>query len=341
MSALCSLLGIDIPILQAPTGSVAGPELAAAVSGAGALGSLGLTWTSETDAADSLRSIRRSTHRPFLVNYALAFEPRTLDLALDLGAPVVSFSWGEPGALIDRVHATGALVGVQVANAEGARNALGSGADFLICQGVEAGGHVQSTRALRDVLAQVARVAGNRAPLVAAGGIATGQEIADALRAGASGVMLGTRFVATRESRAHLDYKRRLLEAGEGATALTICFDGGWPHAPHRVLRGATLEMWEAAGCPPPGSRPGEGEVIGHAAGGEPLLRYEDTAPRAGMSADAGAMALYAGMGVGGVTDLPGAAELAHRLWREASAYLSRDGGTEQTACHPGRNELE
>jgi nitronate monooxygenase len=333
MSSLCSLLGIVVPIIQAPTGSVAGPELAAAVSQAGGLGSLGVTWASESDLSYAMRSVKRATNLPFMVNYALSFDPSTLDLALQLGAPVVSFSWGSPDVLVERVNMSGALVGVQVANAGGAKRALDSGADFLICQGLEAGGHVQSTRPLYDVLESVRSVAGTEVPLVAAGGLATGKDIADAIRAGADGVMIGTRFVATQESRAHEVYKQLLVEAGEASTALTVCFDGGWPHAPHRALRNSTLEAWETAGCPPPGTRPGEGDVLGHTEAGSSLLRYEDTAPRKGMEADAEAMALYAGTGVARIAELPNASDLVRSLWGEAQSLLGQNGA-------PGRIRL-
>ena len=324
-SPLCSLLGIDIPILQAPTGSVAGPELAAAVSGAGGLGSLGVTWTAEAETIAHIRTIRVATARPFMLNYALSFEPVTLCAALEAGTPVVSFSWGQPGELLSLVHGYGAKTGVQVSTATGARTALESGADFLICQGIEAGGHVQSTHPLTHALSQVLAAANGAAPVVAAGGICDARGIAEALRAGADGVMLGTRFVATRESRAHPDYKRLLVEAGDSATGLTICFDGGWPHAPHRVLRNSTLDAWESAGCPPPGRRPGEGDRLGTTAGGSGVYRYEDTAPREGMAVNAEAMALYAGTGVWSIQDLPRAGEMVRRLWREATELLSAE----------------
>src|SRR6185295_610730 len=115
----------------------------------------------------------------------------------------------------------------------------------------EAGGHVQSTRDLIPLLEAV--LSQNKdIPVVAAGGIADGAGIAKALRSGADGVMLGTRFVATRESRAHEIYKQRILQSRGDDTAITVCFDGGWHHAPHRGLRNQTLDLCEAAGSPPP-----------------------------------------------------------------------------------------
>ena len=306
-----------LPIWQAPTGSVAGPELCAAVSLAGGMGAMGLTWTAPEAAAEAVRRVRAAVGgAPFLGNFALAFPPDALSAALEAGLPVVAFSWGDPSPWLSLCRAHGAAVGAQVANLAGARAMAALGVDFLVAQGVEAGGHVQSTTALFDLLPEVAALG---LPVVAAGGLATGADVRRALDLGAAGAMLGTRFVATRESRAHAAYKAALVAGRE--TALTLAFDGGWPFAPHRVLRNATLEAWEAAGCPPPGARPGEGETLGHAPGG-PILRYEDAAPREGFTGDVGAMCLYAGAGVARIEDLPSAGDLVRRLAREAGIVV-------------------
>src|SRR5438874_8187739 len=112
------------------------------------MGAMALTWTAPEVAAEQVRQVRAVTERPFLVNFALAFPPTSLPAALEAGAPVVSFSWGDPAPYVAPVRAAGALFGVQVTNAAGAKRALALGADFLICQGLEAGGHVQSTTPL-------------------------------------------------------------------------------------------------------------------------------------------------------------------------------------------------
>lgn len=316
MTSLRARLGIDIPILCAPAGSIAGPELAAAVSRAGGLGAMGLTWTAPETAAAWVRHVKGATDRPFQVNFALAFAPAALDAVLDAGVPVVTFSWGDPAPYLERVRMAGARIGVQVTNASGARRAADLGADFLICQGTEAGGHVQSSTPLLDLLPSVIAAAGD-VTVVAAGGIADAASIACILALGAQGAVLGTRFVATRESRAHDDYKRLLIAATASDTVLTTCFDIGWPQAPHRVLRNSTFETWEAQGCPPSGQRPGERDAVAQASSGASILRYEDTAPQQGMTGDIEAMCLYAGMGVGAVTDIPAAGDLVKRLWAE------------------------
>ncbi len=281
--ALARLLGIEIPLIQAPTGSIATPELAAAVSNAGGLGSLGLTWMAEEDAIAAVRRLRSLTTRPFMVNFVLAFPPKALPAILAARVPIVSLSWGLDATAIREIRKSGAICLVQAGSARGAEAALEAGAHAVILQGVAAGGHVRSTSPLRMLLSEVAASLPN-ALLIAAGGIATGADIRMALSRGAGGAMLGTRFVATQESAAHPDYKMRLLRAKAADTSLTICFSGGWSQAPHRVLRNQTIEEWEAAGFPPEGIRPGEGDVVARTVNGLPIFRYEDTAPRIGMT---------------------------------------------------------
>ena len=314
--------GLRVPIVQAPTGSIAGPELAIAVAEAGGMGALALTWTEPEQAAQYVQQVLQATKGAFLVNFALAFAPRCLNAVLEAGANIVSFSWGDPTPFLPQVRQFGAKWGVQVTNVAGAKRALELGASFLICQGIEAGGHVQSTTALYDLLPRIVEIAESAGgvPVLAAGGLATGSDIAQVLRMGAGGAVLGTRFVATQESRAHDIYKQMLVQAKSGETALTVCFDGGWPQAMHRVLRNTTLEKWEAAGSPASGQRPGENEKVGATANGEPILRYEDTAPRQGFTGDMEAMCLYAGTGCGQINAVLTVSELMRQLWAECAA---------------------
>ena len=320
-SAFSAEFGLRYPIVQAPTGSIAGPQLATAVCETGAMGAMALTWTEPGAAAELVREVLDRTVTPFLVNFALAFPPSSLPAALKAGAPIVTFSWGDPSDYVALVRSFGARLGIQVTNAEGVRNARRHRPDLLDCQGTEAGGHVQATRGLETVLPEVLAAA-DGVPVIAAGGIGDGAAMARALRMGASAVMLGTRFVATQESSAHSEYKRLLVQATTDDTALTVCFDGGWPYAAHRVLRNSTLEVWEGAGCPPSGQRPGEGERVATTAAGEPILRYEDTAPRDGFRGDIAAMCCYAGTSCASIHDLPSASDLVPRLWKECLSEL-------------------
>jgi nitronate monooxygenase len=314
--SLLEVLGIDVPLLQAPIGACAVPALVAAVGEAGALGTLACTWTPPAGLAAVVARVRELSSRPFAANLVLWFQADAhLDALLALAVPVVTFSWGQPGsARIARCHEAGARVLVQVGSADGAREAVDDGADALIAQGLEAGGHVQSTTPLADLLPAVVELAGTT-PVIATGGLADRDDIARTQAHGAAGAMLGTSFVATAESAAHPEYKAALVHAGERATALTVCFDGGWPRAPHRVLRNATLERWEAAGCPAPGRRPAEDAPPALRAG-VPIARYDDAPPLAGDVGDVGEMCLYAGEGCDAIDDVPSAAELVDRLAR-------------------------
>jgi nitronate monooxygenase len=305
------------PIWCAPTGSIAGPELCAAVAKAGGVGAMGLTWTDPKTASHWVQSVQNAAPEGlFQVNFALAFPPVALDAVIEAGVPMVTFSWGDPTPYLGLLDAYNIRVGVQVTSLLGARKMRDVGADFLICQGIEAGGHVQSTTPLDHLLEQIQQ-ANLGLPIIAAGGISTREQIAMVRQNYPSviGVMMGTRFVATQESRAHLHYKQALIAATDAtSTSLTICFDGGWPYAAHRVLRNSTVGNWEAAGSPPVGSRPDEGETIAYTDNNLPIFRYEDTAPRVGMQGDLEAMCLYAGCGVGDITDIPTAAEVIKRL---------------------------
>jgi len=313
-SSFMTRFGLRYPIMQAPYG---GPALAAAISNAGALGTVSL-WVGNEDAArERVTALRAMTPHPFAVNYVLTFEPQSLPAALDAGAPIVHFSWGLPSsAMIAAVHERGAAFGVQVATVDGARAAVDLGAAYLVCQGIEAGGHVQSSTPLFELLPRIVSEA-KETPVLAAGGISHGRHLRAALRAGASGALIGTRFVASQESLAHPEYKDAIVRATASDTALSICFQDGWPGAIHRTLRNATLARWETAGCPPVGERPGEGDILARRPDGTTVARYHFASPQVGVEGHVTELALYAGAGVGDVTDLLPAGELVRRLWAE------------------------
>jgi nitronate monooxygenase len=293
--------------MQAPLGRGAAARLATEVSQAGGLGTLGASWTEPAILREQIRSITRVTDRPFCVNLVLDFEQdERLEVAVEERAPCVSFSFGLRPQLIARARAGGARVLVQVASADDARAAAAAGADALIVQGVEAGGHVQSVVGLLPLLAEVRRAVS--LPLLAAGGIGDPASARAALAAGAVAVVMGTRFVASDECNAHPRYKAALLEAEARDTVLTPLFDVGWP-APHRVLRNSTYERWEAAGSPRSGERPGEGEEVARG-----ILRYAVNVPISSIEGDIEPMAMYAGQGVGAITAVEPAAAIVERF---------------------------
>ena len=156
-SALMAAFGLRYPIFCAGFGLSATPELAIAVSNGGGMGALG---TGSAASADMVRErvsrTKSGTSRPFAVNYLLAFDPVTIPVALDAGAPIIQFAWGIPATEnISAIRTAGAKMAIQVSSVVGARRALNVRADYLICQGTEAGGHVQSTKALYEVLPAV------------------------------------------------------------------------------------------------------------------------------------------------------------------------------------------
>jgi nitronate monooxygenase len=308
---LCELLGIEQPIVQAPMASV--PELAAAVSNAGALGMVALTWSSP--AGDPVRETAALTDRPFGGNLILASDQhRHLDEALEAGLRIVSLFFGDPTGYVEQVHDAGGVVLHTVGSAEEARRAVASGVDVVVAQGWEAGGHVRSQVATLPLVPAVVDAVAP-IPVIAAGGIGDARGVAAVLALGAQAAWLGTRFLLAQEMPIHEAYRRRLIEASETQTEwYADLYEVGWPDASHRAIRNSTAARWEAAGRPPRGSRPGEGEVIAHFASGEAIVRYEPAAPMVGTTGDIEALSMWAGQSVALVTHPQPAAAIVGEL---------------------------
>jgi NAD(P)H-dependent flavin oxidoreductase YrpB (nitropropane dioxygenase family) len=326
-TSFCRLVGIDLPIVQAPVGGVTTPALAAAVSEAGGLGSLSITWREPDALRALLHETRARTERPVAVNLVLAWAPEErLAIALEEGVRIVSFFWGDPAPWVEQVHAAGGIALHTVASAEEARRAADAGVDAVVAQGWEAGGHVWGEVATMALVPRVVDAV-SPVPVVAAGGIADGRGVAAALALGAGAGWMGTRFLLAEEAATHSIYRERLIAADETETAYSALFDVGWPDAPLRTLRNPTWEAWRAAGEPAPGSRPGEGEPVATGEDGRPIARYSNDAPVAGASGDIAAMALYAGQGVGLAGRVQPAAEIVREVAAEAAAALSGSAG--------------
>jgi nitronate monooxygenase len=229
---LLERLGISLPVFQAGMGGgLAGARLAAAVSEAGGLGTIG-TLPPETLRRELTRA-REATDRPIAINLLLPFT-RPAHWAVAAEADAVVTFWGAPVRRTARtwIHQCGS-----VAEAHAARAA---GADAVIAQGVQAGGHVRGTLPALRLLDQV-RAALPGCPVLLAGDVADAGDVRTALEAGAAGVVAGTRFLLSDESGAHPEYKRRLIESER--TVLTELFGFGWP-APHRVIANRATERW-------------------------------------------------------------------------------------------------
>jgi nitronate monooxygenase len=245
-----------------------------------------------------------------------------LDACLQERVPIISFFWREPSALVARAKTGGAVVLHTVGTAEDARRAAECGVDIVVAQGWEAGGHVRGKVATMALVPAVVDAVGP-VPVIAAGGIADGRGLAAALALGASGVWIGTRFLASNEVAIHPHYRERIYRATEDDTVyLEELFDIGWPKAPHRVLRNSTVAAWEAAGRPASGQRPGEGEVVATSKSRGPIVRYRSYTPAADAEGDIDALSLWAGQSVALVHKTQPAAEIVREIFSEAQAVL-------------------
>lgn len=228
-------LGVEVPVVQAGMGGgLSRHELAVAVSEAGGLGTIAVGGAAAIER--ELTAARGLTDRPLAVNLLLPFARRNWFEATAQADAVVTF-WGRP-----RRRTAGIWIH-QCGSVAEARTAQAAGADAAIMQGVEAGGHVRGNVPALSLLEQAKSALPADFPLLLAGGIAERADVEVALAAGAAAAVAGTRFLLSEESRAHPEYKRRLLDADE--TILTELFGMGWP-APHRVIPNAATERWLA-----------------------------------------------------------------------------------------------
>ena len=308
---VCGLLGIEQPIVQAPMAAI--PELAAAVSNAGALGMVTLTWSPDTAAV--VREVAALTARPFGGNFILIEDHhRPLEQALEAGLRIASFMWGDPGSYVRQVHDAGGIVLHTVGSAEEARRAVAAGVDVIVAQGWEAGGHVWGTVATLPLVPAVVDAVAP-VPVIAAGGIGDARGVAAVLALGAQAAWLGTRFLLAREMPVHEDYRRRLMAAAETDPQwYPNLYDVGWPDSPHRALRNSTARAWDAAGRPPDDQRPGAGDVIARFASGESIVRYEPAPPMTGTTGDIEALSMWAGQSVALARESQPAAEIVAEL---------------------------
>lgn len=319
-TAFTKLLAVRHPIALAPMGGSAGGTLAAAVSNGGALGLVG-GGRGDHDWLDrELALVTGQTNRPWGVGFLTwAVRPETIARALDHGPVAVMLSFGDPSQLASLIRDAGVLLIVQVTDLEEAQRALDAGADVIVAQGTEAGGHGGRRATLPLVPAVVDLVA--PVPVLAAGGIADGRGVAAALVLGAAGALIGTRFQASIEALVPGAVHQALLAAQgddtERSRVLDITRDGAWPERyTGRALRNAFLERW----------RDQEEELRRDTAAQQ---AYREAAARD----DLDVLPVWAGEGVGLVTELHSATELVATLAADAEhaitrAYLTRSGST-------------
>ena len=315
-TTLNAILGIEHPILLAPMDIVSDARLALAVAGAGGYGFLGGGYGDEAWLKNELAALAppsRDRGMPFgvgFITWSMARKPVLLDIALEHGPQAVWLSFGDPAPFASRIKAAGAKLVCQIQTEAMAKAALDAGADILVAEGAEAGGHGVSRGTLALVPA-VVDLAGPRVPVVAAGGIADGRGLAACLMLGAAGVALGTRFYATIEAAGHQAAKQRIVDASGDDSLRSVVFDisrrNVWP-APFtgRCLVNEHLKRW---------------------AGRElDLMRSIDAeAPRYAAARSAGdfeTAAVIAGEAAGLIHDIPRAADVIERMIGTATQFL-------------------
>ncbi len=235
-------LSIAYPVVQAGLGGgLSRAELAGAVSRAGGLGTVGILGEPAAFRAEIRRARELAAGKPVSANLLFPVMRRAhVEACVAERVPVVSLFFGFDRRVVEALHEVGSVVMHQVGTVEEARRALADGADVVIAQGEDAGGHLLATEPLDRFLPELRDVAGDR-PVLAAGGIHDRASAARALALGADGVWVGTRFLLTHESHAHEAYKERLLAAD--GTLVTVLFGLGWP-ARHRVVPNAATDRW-------------------------------------------------------------------------------------------------
>jgi len=309
---LTALLGIKHPVMLAPMDVIAGARLTMAVSEAGGLGILGGGYGDRGWLEAETAKLKGFRH-PFAIGFitwSFAKRPELLDIALAAKPRAIMLSFGDPAPFAPRIKEAGALLICQVQSEDMARQALDAGADILIAQGTEAGGHGAS-RTTIDIVPAIIDLAAGRVSVVAAGGIADGRGLAAMMMLGASGVLMGTRFYASVEADAADEAKRRICAAESGNSVRGIIFDlsrnNVWP-APFtgRCLINDHARRWMGR----------EVELLQQVN----AVAAEYAAAKAAGNFDIAAV--IAGESVGLIHDIPPAAEIVERVVTEAEQLL-------------------
>lgn len=337
---LTETFGLEHPFVGAGMGFVALPELVAAVSEAGGLGVLGVAPEPPPVFAERLAQIRALTSRPFGVDFFLATSPTLgpttvdghIEIAAAAGVDLVVFHFGIPfAAWVASLKSAGSRIWIQVPSVEQARAARDAGADGLVVQGKEAGGHNRSTTPLHHLLGDVRDELGDGVLMLAAGGIATGADVVSALAHGADGVWVGTRLVASAEAYAHPEWKRRIVQAQSKESVVTTLFGPELPCQPYRVLRNPAIDAAidrqdEICGLPPTGAPIGFTTLFpgtSFETPGVPMPTFSALPPTPDTTGDFDAMGLPAGEGVHPIRDVKPAAQIVADMMAEARSILA------------------
>lgn len=308
-TGLTERLGITHPVLCAPMGDSAGGRLAAAVSRAGALGLIGGGYADPDWLRTELTHLDGARVGVGFITFALEEHPATLDLALDAGIEIVQLSFGDPRPFAERIRAAGARLICQVHNEEDVRLAQEAGADVLVAQGRDAGGHGRPDRGTFGLVPSLVDRAGDT-PVVAAGGLADGRGLAAALALGASGIAMGTRFLASAEAITQPAEAAGLVAGRAEDTVRTESFDvvrgPPWPAGyDGRALRNEVVARWGAG-----------------LEANAPELRELSAAFHASAPDDFSMRPLWAGEGLDLVTSIEPAGAIVRDVMAEAASIL-------------------
>lgn len=322
-TSACDLLGCQYPIVLAGMGGVSRSELVAAVTNAGGYGFLGMVRESPELIESEIKSVREKTSREFGVNIIpAATDPELLNKQIEIcikeRIASVCLFWDVYPDVIKRLKDAGILVVHQVGSLKDAEAALAAGVHLLIAQGVQAGGHVRGTLSLRDLLPRILRI--SDVPVLAAGGIVDGNDIAKLMMVGAEGVVVGTAFLATKESFAHDYHKQRIINSEEDETILTNLFHINWPFgALTRVLPNSVTHTT----CVNEFRVDDKKTIIGKD-GDHPVYLFSTDSPLKTTTGDLEAMAIYAGSGAYRVKKIESAICLLNAMAYEAQESLSK-----------------
>ena len=323
---ICDLLGCRYPILQAGMGGVARSELVAAVTEAGGYGFLGMVRESPDLIAREIDKVRAHTDEPFGVNLIpAATDPDLLEaeLSVCLKKKVHSlcFFWDVHADVIARAKAAGCRVLYQVGSVKDAVAAAEAGADAIIAQGFEAGGHVRGTVSSLVLLPQVVRAVS--IPAIACGGFASGESLIAALALGAQGIHCGTAFLATKKSFAHDYHKARVIEAKSEDTVYTDAFAINWP--PDSPVRVVANRLTDELGRFLLGHRPEDIPRSAIAAEeGRPIYKFSTDSPLRTTTGNLECLALFAGQIAGAIETIPSAGGRVGEIVSAARATLER-----------------
>jgi NAD(P)H-dependent flavin oxidoreductase YrpB (nitropropane dioxygenase family) len=312
---ICDLLDIEYPVALGGRGSATTPALVAAVSRAGGLGALGCHYLPPTQIRENTAAIRKETNKAFGLNFLLFdIEEESFAAALQLRPPVMQFAWARPEqdlkSYFDRAHEAGCKVTYMASAAPEAKRAAQAGADIIIAQGSEGGGHVGWMGAMVLVPMVVDAVA--PLPVLAAGGFADGRGLVAALALGAQGILMGTRFLASVESPLHPNFKQAIVDSNGHDTQLSeipdIAAGSVWPGAMTRSRRNKFIERWA-----------GREWALRH--GRVEALAKLQAARKAG-DVDEGPLSM--GQDAGLIHDIPPAGDIVARIAREAEEILAQ-----------------